>query len=188
MASMTDTAQPPLAVSVGVDTHGEVHVAAVIDRVGRELGDRAFAATPAGYRALWQWAQTRGPVQVVGIEGTGVYGAGQCAWLLACHAPVVKVDRPDRKTRRFQGRSDPIDAYAAARTALAGGNRVSVPKTRDGDVEAIRTLRIAHRSAVKAKSSAWNQLHARICTGPADLREQLRGLTGAALRDACAAL
>jgi len=98
MTSMTDPVQPVLGVSVGVDTH----VAAAIDLVGRPLGDRSFPATAAGYRALWAWARQHGSVHTVGIEGTGAYGAGLCTFLLASDAPVVEVDRPDRKTAGFR--------------------------------------------------------------------------------------
>src|SRR6056297_3540743 len=63
-------------VAGGVDTHADVHVAAVIDHVGRELGHRSFATTAAGYVELACWLTSHGTVTVVGVEGTGVYGAG----------------------------------------------------------------------------------------------------------------
>ena len=100
---------------------------------------------------------------------------------------IVEVDRPDRKTRRAKGKSDPIDAYAAARAALSG-QASGTPKTRDGRVEAIRALRLVRRSAVKARTQAINQLKSLLVTGPADLREQLRPLGPAALVEACARL
>jgi transposase len=179
--------QQPAQVVVGVDTHDQVHVAAVVDRVGRELGHQAFATTPAGYAQLLAWAQDFGVVGVVGVEGTGAYGAGLCRFLLGQQLGVVEVDRPDRKARRFQGKSDPLDAYAAARAALSG-RAATVPKTRDGTVEMIRTLRVARRSAVKAATQAKTQLTAVIKTAPAELREQLRGLAGRALVAGCAQL
>ena len=58
------------------------------------------------------------------MEGTGAYGAGLGRFLTAEAITVVEVDRPDRKTRRDQGRSDPIDAYAAARAAVSSKARV----------------------------------------------------------------
>ena len=60
------------------------------------------------------------------------------------------------------------------------------PKSRDGRIEAIRALRVARRSAVKARTQAINQLRARLLTGPAELRQQLRGLPAGALIDTCA--
>jgi transposase len=123
----------------------------------------------------------------VGIEGTGVYGAGLCRAARDAGLAVVEVDRPDRKARRFQGKSDTIDAYAAARAALSG-HATGTPKTRDGNVEMIRVLRVAHTSAVKARAIALTQLKAVIKTAPEPLRSLLRDLDGAALIDRCAGL
>lgn len=100
---------------------------------------------------------------------------------------IVEVDRPDRKTRRAKGKSDPIDAYAAALAALSG-RAAGTPKSRDGRIEAIRALRVTRRSALKARTQAINQLHALLLTGPAELRQQLRGLTPGTLIDTCARL
>jgi transposase len=175
-------------VTAGVDTHGHTHHAAVIDALGRVVGDREFATTPAGYRALTAWLVGHGAVvDRVGIEGTGAYGAGLARHLRSAAMTLVEVDRPDRSTRRSKGKSDPIDAYAAARAAQSG-TASGAPKTRDGRVEAIRTLRLAKRSAIKARTQAMNQLHAVLLTGPAELREQLRGLSGQHLVDTCARL
>lgn len=174
-------------VTVGVDTHDEVHVAAAVDAVGRELGWRAFSASPAGYVRLWDWAVELGQVAAFGVEGTGAYGAGLATFLSSEDADVIEVDRPDRKARRQHGKSDPIDAYAAARSVLSG-RATGVPKSRDGQVEMIRTLRIARRSARKSRTQAMNQLKSVITTAPADLREQLRVLPDSQLLDRCSRL
>jgi transposase len=171
----------------GVDTHDEAHVAAVIDQVGRELGHAQFPTTPDGYAQLSEWLDQHGELVLVGVEGTGMYGAGLTRVLQAAGVEVVEVDRPDRKARRFQGKSDPIDAYAAARAALSG-RASGTPKTRTGTVEMIRQLRVARAGAVKAKTIAWNELKALIKTAPEPLRQQLRGLDGARLLDRCAGL
>ncbi len=121
------------------------------------------------------------------MEGTGAYGAALSRYLRGQGVVIVEVDRPDRKTRRTKGKSDPIDAYAAARAALSGAAS-GTPKTRDGKVEAIRALRLARGSAVKARTQAINQLKSLLVTGPADLREQLRPLDPAALVETCARL
>jgi transposase len=143
---------PALAtpVTVGVDTHLELHVAAVIDQTGRLLGTQAFPASTRGYVALVTWAEGFGPVERVGVEGTGTFGAGLTRFVRAYGLAVVEVARPDRSTRRRHGKSDPIDAQAAARATLAGV-AVTVPKTRDGQVEMIRVLRVARRGAMKAR-------------------------------------
>ncbi len=184
MTSMTSTA---VFVTGGVDTHGQTHHAAAIDRVGRQLGDREFPTTPAGYRALLSWLQEHGPLERVGMEGTGAYGAGLARHLHDEQVDVVEVDRPDRKARRAHGKSDPLDAYAAARAALSG-TATGTPKTRNGAVESIRALRVARSSAVKARTQATNQLKALLLSGPAELREQLRQLSTTALIATCARL
>ena len=174
-------------VTGGVDTHGETHHAAVVDEVGRQLADREFPTTPRGYRALRSWLVSFGQLERVGVEGTGAYGAALTRFLHSEGVQVIEVDRPDRKTRRAKGKSDPIDAYAAALAALSG-RAGGTPKSRDGHIEAIRALRVTRRSAIKARTQAINQLHALLLTGPADLRQQLRGLTPATLIDTCARL
>jgi transposase len=139
---------PISAVTVGVDTHLETHVAAVVDQAGRLLDTNAFAASTRGYVALVTWAEGFGPVERIGIEGTGTYGAGLARFARAYGLQVLEVDRPDRSTRRRRGKSDPIDAQAAARATLAGV-AATTPKTRDGQVEMIRVLRVARRGALK---------------------------------------
>ena len=184
MTSMTTEANP---VTGGVDTHGRTHHAAVVDALGRHLGDREFPTTPAGYRALTVWLGGHGHLERVGVEGTGSYGAALTRHLHAQGVVVVEVDRPDRKARRAKGKSDPLDAYAAARAALSGA-ATGIPKQRDGRVEAIRALRVARRGAVKARTQAMNQLRALVLTGPAELREQLRQLSVTVLITTCARL
>jgi transposase len=184
MPSMTSNMRP---VTGGVDTHGDTHHAAVIDEVGRELGDAEFPATPGGYRQLLAWLRRFGVPARIGVEGTGAYGAGLARHLRRSGVVLVEVDRPDRKTRRSKGKSDPVDAYAAARAALSGVASGS-PKTRDGLVEAIRALRVARRGAVKARTQTMNQLKCLLITAPEGLREQLRHLSSSDLIDTCARL
>jgi len=172
-------------VTVGVDTHSDVHHAAVIDGVGRPLADAGFPTTPDGYRALLAWAGGHGEITAFGVEGTGAYGAGLARHLRAAGETVIEVDRPDRRTRRQRrGKSDPIDAYAAAAAVLSGA-AAGTPKTRDGRVEAIRTLRVARRSAIKGRTQAINQLKALVLTGPAELRQALAGQTTRRLLASC---
>jgi transposase len=161
-------ATPP--VTVGVDTHLETHVAAVVDQTGRLLEIRSFAASTRGYVALVTWAEGFGPVERIGIEGTGTYGAGLARFARAYGLQVLEVDRPDRSTRRRRGKSDPIDAQAAARATLAGV-AATTPKTRDGQVEMIRVLRVARRGALKARVAAAEQLHGVLYSAPEELRQ-----------------
>jgi len=184
MTTMTTTTP---GVTGGVDTHGQTHHAAVLDHLGRQLGDREFPTTPSGYRSLLDWVASHDQLERVGVEGTGTYGAALARQLHAAGVQVVEVDRPDRKARRVQGKSDPLDAYSAARSALAG-TATGTPKTRDGRVEAIRALRVARSSAVKARSQTTNQLKSLLVTAPQQLREQLRVLTTTTLISTCARL
>jgi transposase len=171
----------------GVDTHGRTHHAAVIDQQGRLLGDREFAADSSGYRQLLGWLSRHGQVDSVGVEGTGSYGAGLTRFLLDAGVKVVEVDRPDRRTRRQRGKSDPIDAEAAARAVLAG-TATALAKRRDGIVETIRALRAARSGAIKARTAAVNQLKGLLVTAPAGVREALEQRSTAALVATCARL
>jgi transposase len=174
MARMTD---PPRRVTAGVDTHADTHVAAAIDSVTAViLGSRSFPATPAGYRALLRWLQRFGDLDAVGVEGTGSYGTGLLRHLQAAGVTVIEVDRPDRKTRRLRGKSDPVDAEAAARAVIAG-TATTTPKSRDGAVEAIRALHVVCRSAVKDRTRAINQFKALTLTAPEVVRGRLVDLT-----------
>jgi transposase len=174
-------------VTGGVDTHSRTHHAAAIDQNGRILGDQQFPATPAGYQQLLAWLATFGRIVKVGMEGTGAYGAGLARHLTAAGVPLVEVDRPDRRTRRGTGKSDPIDALSAARATLSGQAH-GTPKTRTGPVEAIRALRAARGGAVKARTAAYNQLHGLLASAPEQLRTQLSGHRKAALATACTVL
>src|SRR5215207_1090785 len=97
---MTSMATTAVLVTGGVDTHGHTHHAAVLDYMGRQLGDREFPTSPAGYRALLQWMSGRGVLDRVGVEGTGTYGVGLARHLREAGVHVVEVDRPDRRARR----------------------------------------------------------------------------------------
>ncbi|MDX3663060.1 IS110 family transposase [Streptomyces sp. ID05-26A] len=172
----TTLAAQPAGVIVGVDTHSDIHVAVAIDELGRRLGDLSVPSTLTGSRHLEAWAQRWGSVIAFGVEGTGSWGANLTRYLRGRSHAVVEVNRPDRAVRRRNGKSDPIDAEAAARAVLAG-TAFATPKAGDGPVEMIRALHLTRRSAQKSRRQAANQLHALIVTAPDELRDQLRGLT-----------
>ena len=177
--------QTSIEVTGGVDTHKDTHTAAALDASGRLVGRREFGAIAAGYAALLAWLGTLGQLVRVGVEGSGVYGAGLARFLQAAGVELVEVDRSDRKARRRQGKSDPVDAEAAARAAQAG-RAGGVPKTRGGKVDALRALRVARRSAVAARAGAQRQIKALIVTVPDALRMALRGLGDRELIAQCA--
>ena len=190
MASSTLPAAPAEVptglITGGVDTHKDVHVAAALDRIGGLLGTRSFPTTPAGYQQLLGWLQAFGPIVQVGVEGTSSYGAGLTRTLQHAGVTVVEVDRPNRQKRRRVGKSDTLDAIAAARAALAG-EALGSPKSKNGNVEGIRLLGVARVSAVKSRTQTLNQIRSLISTAPSELREQLRDMTITVMVGTCAA-
>jgi transposase len=163
------------AITGGIDTHLDVHVAAVVDANGGILGVESFATTPAGFRSLHDWLCSHGPLTRVGVEGTGAYGAGIARFLRSRELEVIEVDRPNRQARRSHGKSDEVDAVEAARAALSG-RASGIAKTADGDVEAIRALLVVRRSARNVRIKYLNQIRHLGFTAPDDLRERLRGV------------
>ena len=148
----------------GVDTHKDIHVAAVLDELGRLLGVESFPTTRHGYRKLLGWLQSHGELEAVGVEGCGSWGAGLARHLAARGVRVLEVNRPNRQERRLVGKDDPLDAEAAARAVLAGKAKVT-PKSGDGPIEAVRQLRVARHGAIKARTATVLQgRFATLCT------------------------
>ena len=110
----------PAEIIVGVDTHKHVHAAVAISALGARLGTTNIPASVKGYRTLEAWARSLGPVQAFNVEGTGSYGAGLSRFLCEQGHAVFEVNRPNRQLRHQHGKSDPIDAEAAARAVLVG--------------------------------------------------------------------
>jgi len=166
-------------VILGVDTHLDFHVAVAVDHLGRRLGESSVPTTLKGYEGLLCWAEGFGPLRCAGVEGTSSYGAGLARHLKSRGIEVLEVERPKRRrrgSRRNVEKSDPSDAERAARAVLAG-EASGVPKSGDGHVEMIRTLRAARRSAMKARTQAANQLQGLRVTAPDELFNRLRGLS-----------
>ncbi len=134
----------------GVDTHKDVRVAAILGHTGALLGTMEVPATLVSHAKMLVWMRSFGVIGAVGVEGSGNYGAGLTRFLLAEGLQVVEVVRSDRRARRFHGKSDTLDVENAARAVLSG-ERTSAPKHRDGAVEALRALRVARTSAMKAR-------------------------------------
>src|ERR1035441_3470115 len=169
---MTKSSVAKEQIIVGVDTHKDVHVAVAIDSHGRLLGQCQVATTQRGCRTLHEWALGLAPQVRCGVEGTDSYGAGLARFLAAEGASVTEIRGPNRKLRRDRGKSDTIDAEAAARAVLAGTSRV-VPKAGNDWVEQLRMLRLARRSAVQARTQAINQMHAVVVGAPPELHDAL---------------
>ena len=183
---MTTMTPEPGLVTGGVDTHLDVHVAAAVDHLGAVLGTESFPTTGSGYRHLSRWLRSFGPVHAVGVEGTGSYGSALAGHLAAAGLVVIEVSRPNRQVRRQHGKTDVVDAIAAARAVLSGQASASA-KAHDGPVEALRLLKIVQRSATKSRTQAVNQLHTIVATAQDELRSKLRGLKTPELIATCAA-
>lgn len=168
-----DTARP---VFGGVDTHKDLHVAAVVNDLDRALGTRSFPTTRQGYRQMLAWMQSFGPVQRIGVESTGSYGAGLLRSLQRAGVEVLEVTAPDRQDRRRRGKNDDLDAENAAHAAFAG-QRTVAPRTRDGMVESLRVLKACRKTAVAARRVALQMIHNTTVCAPEGLRDQLRNLT-----------
>ena len=170
------TESPAAKVVAGVDTHADTHHVAVLDAAtGGVLGDKKFPTGRAGYAALVAFVCAFGQVVRFGVEGTNSYGAGLARHLRTAGHTVVEVVRPNRAERRLRGKSDPLDAITAARTAMAP-DRLPTPKTSDGAVEAIRVLLTTRRSAVKARTAAMQQICSILVSAPDTLRQQYEPL------------
>ena len=162
-----------VGITGGIDTHADVHVAAAVDDNGGLLGVESFPVSQTGYGDLLAWLVGFGELVRVGVEGTGSWGVGLSRFLADHEIVVVEVDRPNRQTRRKQGKSDPTDAVSAARAALSGEASVT-PKSRNGPVEQIRVLMVARRSAREQRIQSLNQLRHLVFTAPEEIRVRFK--------------
>ncbi|MGN9788210.1 IS110 family transposase [Nonomuraea sp. ZG12] len=174
-------------IVLGVDTHADMHVAAVITVMGVLLGTQAFPATAAGYAALLDWARGHGRLRRAGIEGTSSHGTALNRYLRRHDLQILEVNRPDRARRRRRGKTDAVDAENAARAVLSQ-QATAIAKTGDGAVEMIRMLKVARDSAIKARTQAINQLRAVLMRADPTLRDTMAALGPATLIRTCADL
>ena len=152
---MDDPRQTREQVTLGVDTHAELHVAAALDERGRLLGTCTIPTNPTGFAELVRWTSQYGELARVGMEGTGSYGAGLARWLRARDVAIIEVDQPDRRTRRRRGKSDSVDAEAAARAPLAG-TATAQPKAGTGAMEMARCASLASRRSKRVRRRPTN--------------------------------
>ncbi len=173
---------------VGVDTHRDEHVLAVVTApAGAVIAGTAAAANLRGYRELLRVATRHAPGRRAwAIEGTGSFGAGLARYLAERGEVVLEVSRTPRTERRLRGKDDALDAARAARAALAS-EKLALPRAGERR-EALRLLLVARRSAVDVRREALTQLRAVIVTAPERLRQELRGLPAGTLLDRCCRL
>ena len=188
MPSVTFLSDTDDRIVVGVDTHSDTHAAVALNSRGALLTSTCAPTTSRGIRQLREWAAALGEVAAWGVEGTGCYGAGLTRALLAAGEQVLEINRPDRRTRRDRGgKTDLIDAEAAARSVLAN-HATATPKAGDGIVEMLRVIRAARNSAVKSRTATINQIKALLVTATCELRDALAGSSTPTLIARCAAL
>ena len=142
----------------GVDTHKDLHVAAIVDEQDRIIGTRSFATTRQGYRQMLAWMRSFGELQRIGIESTGSYGAGLLRFMQQANVTVLEVTTPDKQDRRRRGKNDDLDAQNAAHAAFAG-QRTVTPRSRDGMIESLRVLMACRKTAVSARRVALQMIH-----------------------------
>jgi transposase len=164
------------AIVGGVDTHKDLHVAAVVDEQDRVLETRSFATTRQGYRLMLAWMRSFGDLQRIGVESTGSYGAGLLRFMQQAGVTVLEVTAPDRQDRRKRGKNDDLDAQNAAHAAFAG-NRTVTPRSCDGMIEALRVLVACRKTAVMARRIALQMIQNTIVAAPDGLRDLLRDMT-----------
>ena len=160
----------------GVDTHKDLHVAAVVDDYDRVLGSDCFATTRHGYKCMLDWMRSFGEIKRIGVECTGTYGAGLLRYMQQTSIEVLEVTAPDKSDRRKRGKDDTIDAENAAHAAFSR-RRTVTPKTRDGMVESLRLLKMCRKTAISARRIALQIIHMNIISAPENLRDSLRKMT-----------
>ena len=174
---------------IGVDPDRDSVTASVVEAsTTAEVAAAAFTASRGGYVQLLEWADrhTSTEQRTWAIEGAGGYGAGLAGHLNDAGERVVEFGHPRTAATRDGAKTDALDARRAAREVL-GQREPCIPRAR-GRREALRVLDTTRRGAQRARVAAICELKALLVTAPVDLRDQLRGLTTAALVAKCSAL
>jgi len=173
---MKDPKSPSPVIIGGVDTHKELHVAAVVDATDTVLATESLSTTRAGYPAMLRWMRSYGDIARVGVECTGSYGAGLMRHLDTAGLDVLEVTAGDKTDRRKRGKDDTIDAEQAAHAAFARVRTVT-PRAHNGMVESLRALKIVRKTAIAGRRTALQMIQALIISAPEELRDQLRNMT-----------
>lgn len=171
-----DTEKQPRAIIGGVETHRDLHVAAVVDDQDHLVASERFATTRQGYRLMLDWMRSLGDVQRVGVEATGTCGAGVLRSFQTAGVQGLEVTGPDQHDRRATGQSETLDAEATAHAAFAE-RRTVTPRTRDGMIEALRGLKAVRKTAAQARRIALQMIGNDSVSAPEPLRDSVRHLT-----------
>ncbi len=189
MSPSTTSDKARTEVVVGVDTHADTHTACVLDaHNGARLATKKFRADGPGYHALLDWSAGWGTITRIGIEQTGTYGAALARTCrIAGITDLVEINQPSKQLRATKGKTDALDAESAARNVL-NNTATAVAKDTDGIIEAIRQIKVARASAVKARAAAMTQLKSMLITVEDELREHLRHLSDTELITTCSTM
>ncbi|WP_187431339.1 IS110 family transposase ISMch6 [Roseobacter fucihabitans] len=174
----------------GVDTHKDLHVAAVVDDNDQVLGTQNFATTRQGYKLMLAWMRSFGNLQRIGVECTGSCGAGLLRYMQVADVDVLEVTAPHKLDRRRRGKNDDFDAESTAHAAFAE-RRTVTPRSRDRMVESLRVLKVCRNEedqqtawgavcpthAVQARRIALQIIQTTIVCAPDRLRDTLRKMT-----------
>lgn len=140
---------------VGVDTHARSHTYCVVHcRTGAVVDTATFPSSLPGCQRALAWIRRRAIGSVLAaVEGTSSYGTGITAVLVAAGVEVAEVRPAARSAHAHSGKSDALDAEAAART-LIGRDYAKVARPRqDGDRVALRVL-LSSRSLIDQQRTA----------------------------------
>jgi hypothetical protein len=166
-------------IALGIDTHKHTHTVVALTHLGELVGEFQIETTSVGYRQFISCLSQFGDDEIkIGIEGAGAWGAGLCQALQADGYAVFEVERPTRKDRS-RGKSDRIDALAAAQTVLSGRG-LSTPR-QGGMRRALACVLVAYRSEIQERTRLRNQIQSLAVTAPPCLRERIGHGTGAKL-------
>ena len=163
-------------VVAGIDTHKDIHVAAVVNELNQVLATENFPTTRHGYKKMLSWMSSFGKVARVGIECSGTYGLGLLRYMQSSGVEVLEVTAPDKADRRKRVKDDTLDAENAAHAAFSL-HRTVTSKARDGMVESLRVLKSCRKSAVAARTVALQMIRTSIVSAPEELRDKLRHMT-----------
>lgn len=160
----------------GVDTHKDTNMLALLDPLCRVIGTWEFPTGEAGYAQLER--AIGDPAVPVGVEGTGSYGAGLTAHLKAAGYDVYEMIRP-KKAQRRRGKSDPIDAIAAAKNLAA--DEGLVPKEFEGAADSVRWLMAVREQLVRHMTAMVNSVKAMLVKAPDRIRQEYEGMEADAM-------
>lgn len=140
---------------VGIDTHARTHTYCLVHaRTGAVVDTATFPTSKSGNTRAISWIVRRCPGSVLAaIEGTSSYGAGICAALLEQNFDVVEVRPGARSTHAHAGKSDALDAEAAARSVIGRDYDTLARPRQSGRRAALRVL-LAARSIIDQQRTA----------------------------------